>query len=148
MTHHLSPLSGCRLPGEARPSEWARGQEEVLADPVGGGVLSQPQHRPPGPEGGESAAGWTHEHQDCRYCTNVVQQDASINLWMKIQDVCLELFSFDPLPAVISVPVIQKCLNYLPRPFAQCWEVVRGCLWDSCWLKDATADIFKISAKI
>lgn len=60
-------LSACRLPGEARSPERAGGQEEVLADPVGGGVLSQPQHRPQGPEGGEPVAGRTHEHQDCRY---------------------------------------------------------------------------------
>lgn len=63
-------LSGCRLPGKARPPERAGGPEEVLADPVGGGVLSQPQHRPQGPEGGEPVTGRTHEHQDRRYCSN------------------------------------------------------------------------------
>lgn len=71
---HLPPLSGCRLPGEARPPQRVGGQEEVLANPVGGGVLSQPQHRPQRPEGGESTAGRPHEHQNCRYRADIVEE--------------------------------------------------------------------------
>lgn len=71
-------LSGCRLPGKARSPERAGGKEEVLADPVGGGVLSQPQRRPQGPEGREPVAGRTHEHQDCRYCSNPVKEGSKL----------------------------------------------------------------------
>lgn len=119
----LSPPSGCRLPGKAWPAERGRGQEEVLADPVGGGVLSQPQHRPQGPQGGESAVGRTHEHQDCRYCSNVVLRDTSPHLFKMSFWKRWVLVSWLPWSLLLSA--IQKCLNYLQRPFAQCWEVVR-----------------------
>lgn len=111
MTHHLSPLSlflslsGCRLPGETRPSQWAWSQEEVLADPVCGGVLSQPQHRPQGPEGGESASGWPHEHQDCRY-HNKCSAERPIN-WFMDENCRMSVWSH---------LVLIHCL-----PWSQCW---------------------------
>lgn len=101
--------SGCRLPGKARPSQRAGGQEKVLADPVCGRVLSQQKHRPQRPEGGEPAAGWPHEHQDCRYF--------KLSVVVRYRWVC-----FLNLRTVLET---QKCLSYLPKSFEQCWEVVR-----------------------
>lgn len=108
LTPHLSPPYDHRLPGETWSSQWDRGQEEVLANPVSGGVLSQPQHRPPGPEGRESAAGWPHEHQNCRY---------------------LQTNSF-----IMIHYVTEKVLKYMLRPFTWRSEVV---MRESCGLKYA-----------
>lgn len=44
----------------------------------------------------------------------------SIHLGMKIQGVSLGSCGFDPPTVVISVSVIQKCLNDLLGPFAKC----------------------------
>lgn len=136
--HALSPPSGCRLPGEAWPAERGRGQEEVLADPVGGGVLSQPQHRPQGPQGRESAVGWTHEHQDCRYCSNVALRDTSSHLFKLSFWKRLVLISWLPWSQYFLWfrNVLTTCRGRLHS--VEKWS--RGCLRGNRWLKDASED--------
>ena len=55
-----------RLHCPVRPHVRIAGPSKVLADCVGGWVLSQSPHRSPRPEGGKPAARRRHEHQNRR----------------------------------------------------------------------------------